>query len=109
MDFHWENNNDLTIVAALKHLYIPYGTLETGDNGQLLDLKEKPEITFKINSGLYVMEPHLMDEIPVNQFYHITNLIDKIRKEGRRVGVFPVSEKSWRDIGTWNEYFNTHI
>jgi len=104
LDFHKENNNDLTIVAALKHINIPYGTVETGDHGQLLDLKEKPEITFKINSGLYVMEPYIIDKIPVNQFYHITSLIDKLKKEGGRIGVFPVSEGSWKDIGEWSEY-----
>ena len=27
-------------------------------------------------------------------------------KEDRRGGVFPVSEKSWIDVGNWNEYFS---
>lgn len=103
--YHKENKNELTVVAALKHISIPYGTLETGKNGILESITEKPELTYLINSGLYILEPHLLEEIPTNEFYHITTLINKLISEKRRVGVFPVSEKSWRDIGEWKEYF----
>jgi dTDP-glucose pyrophosphorylase len=103
-EYHRSTKNEITIVAALKNYSIPYGILETSENGLLRSITEKPELTFKINTGFYILEPHLLDEIPQNEFYHITTLIDKLRKENRRVGVFPVSEKSWKDIGEWNEY-----
>lgn len=102
--YHKNNNNELTLVAALKHYSIPYGTVETGYNGELKKMEEKPEITYKINAGLYILEPHLLNEIPTNEFFHITDLIDKIKSRKGKVGVFPVSEKSWRDIGEWDEY-----
>jgi len=105
-DYHKDNKNDITIVAALKHYPIPYGTIETGDNGILKSLSEKPELTFKINSGMYILEPHVLDEIPRDKFFHITELIQKIKHKNGIVGVFPVSEKSWKDIGTWTEYMN---
>ncbi len=57
-----------------------------------------------INSGLYILEPHLIKEIPKDRFFHITDLIEKIKKRKGRVGVFPVSEKSWIDIGEWDKY-----
>ena len=97
------NKNEITIVAALKHLPIPYGTIDTGENGKLLTLVEKPEITLKINSGMYILEPNLIDEVPDDQFFHITHLIDKVKDRGGNVGVFPVSEKSWKDVGSWSE------
>ncbi len=102
--YHKDNKNELTLVAALKHYNIPYGILQTEDNGLLMNMEEKPELTLKINAGLYVLEPHLIDEIPQNEFFHITDLIQKIKARKGRVGVFPVSEKSWRDIGEWDEY-----
>lgn len=104
LEYHQTNKNDITIVAALKHYPIPYGTIETTDNGQLVDLQEKPELTFKINSGMYILEPHVLNQIPENKFFHITHLIEKIHQNGGNVGVFPVSEKSWKDIGEWDEY-----
>jgi dTDP-glucose pyrophosphorylase len=103
LDYHRENKNEITLIAALKHFPIAYGTLETGEDGQLLSLQEKPELTFKINSGLYILEPHLINEIPENEFYHITHLIEKVMKRKGKVGVFPVSEKSWKDIGNWED------
>ena len=109
LDFHREKKNEITLVAALKHYPISYGTLETGEGGKLLSLQEKPELTFKINSGMYILEPHLIDEIPENEFYHITQLIEKILERGGNVGVFPVSEKSWKDVGEAHllkQYFN---
>lgn len=102
--FHKENKNELTIVGALKHYSIPYGTLEVEDGGFLRDLIEKPDLTLIVNSGLYILEPHLLNEIPENEYYHITNLIDNIKKRNGRVGVFPVSEMCWLDIGDWKEF-----
>lgn len=102
--YHQENKNELTIVSALKHYPIPYGTIETKEDGILRELKEKPELTFQINSGFYILEPHLLNEIPENEFFHITTLIENITSRKGRVGVFPVSEGSWKDIGEWDEY-----
>lgn len=108
LNYHSENNNEITVVAALKNYSIPYGTLTTREDGLLQTIQEKPEIIFKINTGFYILEPHLIKEIPDNQVYHITYLIEKLQQENRRVGVFPVSEKSWADIGNWKEYL-AHI
>ena len=78
--------------------------LETGVNGQLSGFTEKPEMTFKINSGMYILEPHLLHEIPEDKIYNITDLILSVKNRKGKTGVFPVSEKSWKDIGTWDEY-----
>jgi len=104
--FHRKNRNEMTVIAALKHYPIPYGTIEVGDNASLVALKEKPELTFRINSGMYILEPHLLDYIPDNTFFHITELIEMIKAKGGRVGVFPISQGSWKDIGEWKGYLN---
>ncbi|MDD3567453.1 MAG: nucleotidyltransferase family protein [Bacteroidales bacterium] len=106
VEFHQQNRNDITIVAAIKSIQIPYGVLNTGNDGVLLNIDEKPELTHKINTGLYILEPHLINEIPENTFFHITHLIEKVIERKGRVGVFPISEKSWTDIGTWQQYLN---
>lgn len=103
-DYHREHGNELTVIAVMKSYGIPYGTLDTEENGRLVGLQEKPEFLYKINSGIYVLEPNLLAEIPENQFFHITHLMEKLLNENRKVGVFPVSENSWQDIGTWAEY-----
>jgi len=106
LDYHNEQKNEITIVAALKHFPIPYGTIETGDNGYLRELNEKPELTFKINSGMYILEPHLIDEMPDDKVINTTDLIWNLKQNDLKVGVFPVSQNSWTDIGYWNEYLS---
>jgi dTDP-glucose pyrophosphorylase len=102
--FHIENKNALTIVSALKHYKIPYGTLTSSDGRLLASIDEKPELTFQINSGLYILEPEILQLIPEKKFYHITDLINDLLNTEKRVGVFPVSEGAWRDIGDWKMY-----
>jgi len=104
LNYHRQNGNEITVVAAIKNYAIPYGTLETGRSGRLQSIQEKPDITFKINTGMYILEPHLIKEIPENEFFHITSLIEKLIREDRKVGVFPINEGSWTDIGNWEEY-----
>ena len=103
-DYHRENHNELTIVTAVKSFRIPYGVIETGENGLMTGLKEKPELAYMINTGVYILNPECMDEIPAGEFFHITHLMEKIKSRGGRVGCFPVSEHAWRDMGEWPEY-----
>ena len=103
-DYHKNNNNDLTIITAIKSYKIPYGVIETGENGLMTGITEKPELSYMINTGVYIFNPELIDEIPENEFFHITHLIEKIRKRGGRVGCFPVSNGQWKDMGEWPEY-----
>jgi dTDP-glucose pyrophosphorylase len=102
--YHKRAKNDLTIVSVIKQIPIEYGTIESGDDGILEQLVEKPSLTIKINSGMYVLEPHLLNLIPDDRLFHITDLIEVIQSANGRVGVFPISEKSWIDIGNWKEY-----
>lgn len=103
-EYHQNNHNDLTIVTAVKSFRIPYGVIETGENGLMTGLHEKPEQTYMINTGVYILNPELIDEIPEGEFFHITHLMEKVQSRGGRVGCFPVSEHSWKDMGEWPEY-----
>lgn len=103
-DYHVENHNDLTIVTMVKVFKIPYGVIETGENGLMTSLSEKPELTYQVNTGVYILNPGCIEEIPEGEFFHITQLMEKIKARGGRVGCFPVSEHAWRDMGEWSEY-----
>ena len=103
-DYHVTNKNDLTLVTAVKSFKIPYGVIETGADGLMTALQEKPEVTYLINTGVYILNPECIDEIPRNEFFHITQLMEKIQKRGGRIGCFPVSEQAWMDMGEWSEY-----
>ena len=94
----------MTIVTMIKSFKIPYGVIETGEDGLMINLKEKPEHTYMVNTGVYILNPELIDEIPEETFFHITHLMEKIKARGGRIGCFPVSEDAWKDMGEWPEY-----
>ena len=103
-EYHKKNRNDLTIVTMVKSFRIPYGVIETGENGLMTELREKPELNYQVNTGAYILNPDCIEEIPEGEFFHITHLMDKIKSRGGRVGCYPVSEGSWHDMGEWPEY-----
>jgi dTDP-glucose pyrophosphorylase len=107
LKWHKENRNEITSIAAIKNYNIPYGTLTMKEDGLLEDIQEKPDLTFYVNAGVYLMEPHLLNEIPENKLFHITTLMEQVKSRKGRVGVYPVSEGSWMDIGNWIEYNKT--
>lgn len=103
-DYHVSNHNDMTIVTMVKSFKIPYGVIETGEDGLMKGLQEKPELNYQVNTGAYILNPECIDEIPEGEFFHITHLMEKIKNRGGRVGCYPVSEGSWHDMGEWPEY-----
>ena len=101
---HKEMNNDITLVVSLKHYNLPYGICEIENGGLLKEIKEKPEYSFLVNTGMYIINHKLLEFIPENEFYHITHLIEKVQAMNKQVGVYPISENSWTDTGEWSEY-----
>jgi dTDP-glucose pyrophosphorylase/CBS domain-containing protein len=104
--FHTKNSYDITLVASTKQYNIPYGICELNGGGSLERIKEKPEYNFLVNTGLYVLNSDIIDLIPEDKLFHITHLMDKVRENKGTVGVYPVSEKAWIDVGQWAEYRN---
>jgi len=103
-EFHQKGGFDVTLVASAKEYIIPYGTCELNGDGHLAHINEKPHYDFLINTGLYVLHPDVLKLIPENKFYHITHLIEDIKNQGKTVGVFPIDDDAWIDVGQWAEY-----
>ena len=102
--FHTKNSYDITLVASAKQFNIPYGICELNGSGSLERIQEKPEYNYLVNTGLYVLNPDVIDLIPDDKLFHITHLIDKVKENNGTIGVYPVSEKAWIDVGQWAEY-----
>ena len=103
-EFHLKGGYKVTLVASAKEYIIPYGTCELNSDGHLSHINEKPKYDFLINTGLYVMNPEVLKLIPDKKFYHITHLIEEVKNQGFKVGVFPIEDDAWIDVGQWAEY-----
>lgn len=103
---HKQQKNKITFVCSMKDIVIPYGVIKTDNNGIIKEMIEKPSFSFLINTGLYMIEPDVLDEIKDNEFIHLPDLAQRYINKGEKVGVFPVSEKSWLDMGQFSEMEN---
>ena len=106
-EYHLYNDYDVTIVASLKNYSIPYGVCELNKDGTLNQISEKPEYNHLVNTGFYLLKNTALDYIPQNKIFHMTDLIDKLNKAGGKIGVYPISEESWKDVGQWADYRKT--
>lgn len=101
--FHKEHNNVITMVCALQNIQIPYGVVHMGSGGTIESMQEKPEISFFTNTGCYIVEPEVIDSIEEGKAIGFPEIVEKFRKAGRNVGVFPIGENAWMDMGQMDE------
>lgn len=101
--YHKESGNEMTIVSALKNIVVPYGVIDSTENGAVVSMKEKPRLSYFVNTGMYILNPELIKEIPENEFFHMTHLSEKLLAENRQVGMYPISEDSFLDMGEFEE------
>lgn len=99
LQFHKENKNVITMICAYKNISIPYGVVEMGENGTVKGMKEKPLMSFLTNTGIYIVEPEVVEDIIDDMPAGFPDIIEMERKKGKKVSVFPVSENDWMDMG----------
>lgn len=103
---HKAKGNKITIVCSMKDVIIPYGVVETDQDGMITSMQEKPGFSYLINTGLYMIEPEVIDDIKEGEFIHMPELAQRYLEKGEKVGVFPISEKAWLDMGQFSEMEN---
>jgi dTDP-glucose pyrophosphorylase len=104
--FHKKNSNHLTLVGSMQQYTIPYGVCDFDDDGNFIQIREKPDYDFMVSTGLYLLEPEILSLIPRDKYFDMTDLTEKLKKNKYKIGVFPVSHNSWIDQGQWKEDYN---
>ena len=104
LDFHIQGGYDLTLISAIYNLIVPYGVCNVEKKGSLKSLQEKPNYDFLVNTGFYILNPDVFPYIPHDEYFDATDLITALKSDNRSIGVFPVTEHDWIDVGQWSEY-----
>lgn len=102
MDFHIDGNYDITVGIRRHSFQIPYGVIET-NNGIIESITEKPVLDYYINGGVYCLNPDIVDMIPNDKYYEITDLIYECIDRGMNVGSYEIKDY-WMDIGKMDDY-----
>ena len=101
LNWHKEHKAAMTIVGCHNEVKIPFGVLQLSD-GRLEKILEKPAHDVIINTGVYVMESHIISYISEGSQIDMNKLIDIVAKK-EKISVFPIYG-GWFDIGQWDEY-----
>ncbi len=102
LDFHRDAKAAATLALRDHVVKVPFGVAEiSGD--RITRLVEKPEVSYLINAGIYVLEPQLLALIPAGVNYPITRLVEQCLGDGNTVAAYPMQEV-WADIGVPEEY-----
>lgn len=104
---HKSMGNQITIICAMKDFIIPYGVIEATEGGKVKKIVEKPDYAMLVNIGVYILEPDVLNLIAEGEHMDMPELADRLMKGGGQIGVFPIPEKSWMDIGQFSEMEDT--
>ena len=107
LTFHNKNNFSITVIVAEKNYKIPYGVCKIDSSNNLEKIYEKPKYNFFANTGFYILNKKVIDLIPKNKIFDMTDLVYSAKKKKLKVGVYPIPESAWKDVGQWNEYKKT--
>lgn len=102
-NYHKQENNLITMVCSLKNIKIPYGVIEISKTGEIESMKEKPELSFFTNTGMYFVEPKIIEELEVNKSIGFPDIIEQYKAKGDKIGIYPISQNSWMDMGQIDE------
>ena len=102
LEYHQEHRAEMTVAVRQYGIQVPYGVVEC-DGARIVRLREKPQLTFLVNAGIYMLEPMVYQYIPNGDRFNMTDLIQWLLDDGRTVVSFPVREY-WLDIGQHSEY-----
>lgn len=100
--FHIEESAELTVAVTNYSYKVPYGVISM-EGDKIASIDEKPELKFIINAGIYIVSPSALDAIPKNTFFDMTDLIQTLVDQERRVKTYYLDCK-WQDVGNIETY-----
>ena len=107
LERHQANGADLTICVKEYSQRIPYGVLNVKDD-RIVGMDEKPEQTFKVNAGIYCINPNALSLIPKNRSIDFPEFVKILNANGHQISSFAF-DGYWRDVGTIDDYSRANI
>ncbi len=108
LDFHAEKGAEATMVLKSVENPLDFGIVITEEDCRISRFLEKPAwgqvFSDTVNTGIYVLEPSVLAEIPAEGEYDFSKeLFPRLLETGRPLYGF-VTEDYWEDIGTLEQY-----
>ena len=108
LDFHISNGSCASMCVRQFKQQIPYGVINTDIRNEIKSIEEKPVTYFKVNAGIYILEPSVMNQVPSNTFYDMPTLFESLVHKKEKVYSFQVHDY-WLDIGQQDDYRRANL
>jgi len=103
LSYHQEQNATATMCIRKDSYQIPYGVIEVDEENNIKAMKEKPIKEFFINTGIYVLDPEVLNYVPKDQFFDLPSIFDVLKKENKSTKSFEMTDY-WIDMGKPSDY-----
>ncbi len=98
-----EAEADMAVAATSYHVDVPYAVLEVDGENLATSIKEKPRYTYYSNAGIYFLKKELLNMIPKETFFDITDLMEAVLAAQKKLITYPITGY-WLDIGKPEDY-----
>jgi mannose-1-phosphate guanylyltransferase/phosphomannomutase len=113
IEYHHDKKSKATIVITRVKNPLPYGIVIVRDSGEIIRFLEKPSwgevFSDTINTGIYVLDPSVLEFIPYKQEFDFSKNLFPLLLEKKFPFYGYIAESYWRDIGTLNDYLEAHL
>ncbi len=110
VEFHEEKGSEATMVLKAVENPLDFGIVITEEDGRIVRFLEKPAwgqvFSDTANTGIYLLEPSVMEEIPdpeEGEYDFSKELFPKLLEAGRPLYGYVIDDY-WEDIGTLEQY-----
>ena len=103
MHFGHINQGLFTIAASRRRETTEYGVLHVDEKNILRGFEEKPESTYLVSMGVYMVSREVLAVVPRGQKYGFDSLMNDLLARGSAVRVKP-HDGYWLDIGRPDDY-----
>lgn len=97
IDYHEQHQASATMAIRTHEWQNPFGVVKI-EGVDIIGFEEKPTVRTHINAGVYVLEPIVLEELPMNQICDMPELFQRLQNNGMRTVVYPIHEP-WLDVG----------
>lgn len=99
---HLDSSAAATMAVREYEYQIPFGVVRT-EKEAIIELDEKPVHTALVNAGVYVLSPEILQHVPRDTFYDMTQLFDALIELGIKTRSHKI-DGYWLDIGRYDDF-----
>lgn len=108
IEFHEKNESKATILLTRHETPLQFGIVMTDDKGRITRFLEKPSwgqvFSDTINTGIYILEPEVLDLIPYQQEFDFSKDLFPLMLKNNMPLYGYIADGYWRDVGNLDEY-----